>query len=130
MRQKIPLLFALVMLCCLFLTVMNLVEIHKLEALCLDTRNHVGIIEGKIRRQQLEYDHFSELVPQMRETDEELWPKAEEALALEKDLKAQRRALRKEIEKLQTQGVQMQYTAALYENQRLQGALEALQQQH
>lgn len=123
MRQKAPILFALSMLVCLFFTVMLWHEINTLTFESEDTRAHAEILEGKIRRQQQEYDMLVEVLPGMREEDARLGPAAEEAMALEKDLKAQRRALRKDIEKIEKEAVLWQYTAALYENTALQAAL-------
>ncbi|MBQ8537621.1 MAG: hypothetical protein IJ461_09500 [Clostridia bacterium] len=127
MKQKVSILFALIMLVCLFLTVMSLVELNALNAQYLDTYEHLEIIEGKIRRQQMEYDQIVAELPLTRESNQALLPQAEAALAQEKDLKAQRRALRREIEKLQAEAAQWEYTAALYENTRLEAALEALE---
>jgi len=127
MRQKLSLLFALTMLVCLFLTVMLWTQINTLTFETDDTRAHVEIIEGKIRRQQMEYDMLVEALPGMREENAKLVPESQEALALEKELKTQRRGLRKEIEKIQQEAALWQYTAALYEHTALENALEALQ---
>ena len=127
MRQKLSLLFAMTMLVCLFLTVMLWTQINTLTFETDDTRAHVEIIEGKIRRQQMEYDMLVEALPGMREENAKLVPESQEALALEKELKTQRRGLRKEIEKIQQEAALWQYTAALYEQTALENALEALQ---
>ena len=111
MRQKVNIAFALVMLVCLFLIVMNLWQIKTLTFEVEDSRNYVEILEGKMRRQQSEYDMLVEALPRMREENAALVPASEEALAQEKELKAQRRALRKEIEKLEEELAELKKAA-------------------
>ena len=126
MHQKFSVFLTLVLLCCLFLMVMSFIQINDFTFENDDIRYHTGIIEGKIRRQQMEYDMLVEALPGMREENERLVPESEEALALEKELKAQRRALRKEIEKLEMEAALEKYRAALYHNTFLQAEIDKM----
>ena len=127
MNRKGALLFALGMLVCLFILVMTWGQIASLRADQADILNQQNILEGKMRRQQSEYNALVVELPVLRQEAEDAVPQAEAAMEAEDAAKTNRRTLRREVQALQEEADRAAFTAAWYENWALQDALNALE---
>ena len=127
MNRKGALLFALGMLVCLFILVMTWGQMASLRADQADILNQQNILEGKMRRQQSEYNALVVELPALRQEAEDAVPQAEAAMEAEDAAKTNRRTLRREVQALQEEAARAAFTAAWYENWALQDALNALE---
>ena len=126
MNRKGALVFALSMLVCLLILVMTWGQMANLRADREDILNQQNILEGKMRRQQSEYDEWVALLPALRQEAAAAVPEAEAAMEADDAAKTTRRALRREVQALEKEAALAAYTVAWYENQALQDALADL----
>lgn len=127
MNRKGALLFALGMLVCLFILVMTWGQMASLRADQADILNQQNILEGKMRRQQSEYNALVVELPALRQEAEDAVPQAEAAMEAEDAAKTNRRTLRREVQALQEEAARAAFAAAWYENWALQDTLNALE---
>ena len=112
MNRKGALLFALGMLVCLFILVMTWGQMASLRADQADILNQQNILEGKMRRQQSEYNALVVELPVLRQEAEDAVPQAEAAMEAEDAAKTNRRTLRREVQALQEEAARAAFTAS------------------
>lgn len=126
MIRRGALIFALGMLICVFVLVMTWGQTASLRAEAADIRNQQNILEGKMRRQQSEFEELEEELPLLRAETAETAPLAEAAMTADDEAKTLRRQLRKDVQALKEEVARAAFAAAWYENAALQDALAAL----
>ncbi len=98
MTKRLNSFLALVLLAASFCALYGMVHNMGLNGQIAQTRNDIAIEQGKTRKQQAEYDQYTAELPIAKAEFEQLEPQAKAATGLIDSLKAERKALRKQIE--------------------------------